>query len=154
MSKKGLVENLLPGVDKILGIRDKIGAVKAKVFIVTRTWENGEIGHGSFKDEIIPVLPTPYLRDFSQDIRLQPQAGVQQGDLILRDISKKSFDSETSIDTRTNDKGIEKAYKLVSLTTREEKFYHVVSIIEDYLTWDVQLRRIAGEDIWKGLRRP
>jgi len=145
------VKSLLKGIDPILKIREDIGANLAEIFLITRCWSGDQPGSGKFKDTEKRISPTPGIKDFSHDIRLDENAGVQQGDIILTNISKRQFPSESDIDTKSDDRSVEKAYKLVN-RSKDEKFYTVVSIKEKQLTWDLQIRRISSEDIWSGQR--
>jgi len=142
---KGIIESLLPSSENILGIRNLIGAEKAQVYMLVRTWGGGEVGTGAWKDTLKEILPTPHVYDFSQDIRTNEAAGVQQGDILLKNISKNKYINESDIDTRTEEVNVEKFYVIKS-RSGEQKLYKVVIIEEKYLTWDIHIRRLSTED--------
>jgi len=62
---KGIIESLLPSSENILGIRNLIGAEKAQVYMLVRTWGGGEVGTGAWKDTLKEILLTPHVYDFS-----------------------------------------------------------------------------------------
>lgn len=142
---KGIVESLLPSSESILGIRNLIGAEKAEVYILERRWGGGEVGTGQWKDVLKEILPTPHIHDFSQDIRTNEAAGIQQGDILLKNISKNKYIKETDVDTRTDEVNLEKFYVIKS-RSGEKKLYKVVIIEEKYLTWNIHIRRLSTED--------
>jgi hypothetical protein len=142
---KGIIDSLLPSSESILGIRNLIGAEKARVYFLTRKWGGGEIGLGIPVDKTVEVLPTPHIFSFSQDVRLNEAAGVQQGDIILKNISKNKYQTEDEIETRTNEADIQKFY-VIETRGKERKLYQVVEIEEKYLTWNIHIRRQSTED--------
>ncbi len=131
-----LRENLLKCSDKILGIREQIGAQLKDVSIITRTWSGRRPGDGTFSDEVLEVKPTPEIVDLSHDVRITNVGAVKAGDLILRGVSRNSFPDELVLRTDTTDKKVEKVYKV------GKHFYHVVNIKENLITWDIQIRKI------------
>lgn len=150
---KGIIDSLAKSRDKLLSIREKVGAELVRVFILTRSWSGGRPNDGELHEELEEIRPTPGVKDFSHDVRLQEGAGVQQGDIVLRSISKSTFQTEEPLDTRTEEHGVEKYYLLLN-RQNEQKFYTVVSIREKHLSWNVQIRRVSNEDelYQKGLK--
>jgi hypothetical protein len=142
---KGIIDSLLPSSESILGIRNLIGAEKARVYFLIRKWGGGEIGLGNTIDKTVEILPTPHIYSFSQDLRLNEAAGVQQGDIVLKNISKNKYPSESEIETRTDSPDIQKFYVIES-RNGERKLYQVVEIEEKYLTWNIHIRRQTTED--------
>ncbi len=143
---KGIVDALLPSVDAILGIRDQIGAIIKPVFILTRTWYCDEQlttpamqPEGFFKDCSVPLLPTPKIKDFSQDIRLKEGGSVKSGDIILSNISRNKYRSE-DLDGATPAANIERFF-VVGV-----KLYQVINVTESYLTWSVQIRELSNQE--------
>lgn len=141
----GIVNALLPRINSILGVRDSIGAIIRPVYFVTRQWyvdqaltiKNNQ-PEGFAKDTTVQLLPTPMLKDFSQDIRLREGGTVKAGDIVLRGVSKASY-KEADIDGTTSDTGVQKFY-LVG-----DKLYQVINVTEKYVTWDVQIRELTNQ---------
>lgn len=131
----GIVDEILGCTDEILGIRDDLGATKHKVYLLTRIWEGEEIGDGNPIDSISQILPTPYLIDFSHDLRIREGGKIKQGDLMLKHISKQSYPSEKMIDCSVSDRKTEKFYYI------DNQIYEVISVHEDYVYWNVQVRK-------------
>jgi len=134
-----LIDSLMPGLNQILGIRDQIGAGLKKVSFVTRTWTGFEPGDGQAQDTVQPIDPTPMIVDFSHNERIQSGGVIQQGDVLLRHISKKSYPQKEMVDGLSLDKSVEKFYDIGG------SLYQVISVKENHLTWDVQVRRLSDQ---------
>lgn len=132
--------NLLKCSDKILSIREDMGAQLADVFIITRTWTGDRVGEGDFTDVSEKITPTPSIMDFSHDVRVTEAGAVKAGDLILTGVSLKLYPSEATLRTQTTAKNIQKMYKINS------HYYHVVRIVERFVSWDIQLRKIRVDE--------
>lgn len=142
---KGLLETMLPNVNCILGVRDSIGVVIKPVYLFTRTWFTDEAKtiaatkpEGFAKDSQVQLLPSPALKDYSQDIRLKEGGAVKAGDIILTNISRSSY-VEADLDGTTPAENIERFF-LVGV-----KLYQVINVTESYLTWKVQLRELSNQ---------
>lgn len=146
MSKQtGLIDSLLPMTDSILGVRDSIGAVIKPVYLLTRTWYTDSgltipaaAPEGFAKDSMIKVLPSPMIKDFSQDIRLREGGAVKAGDIILSSISRNKYQL-SDLDGTSSAPNIAKFY-LVGV-----KLYQVINVTESYLTFKVQLRQLSNQ---------
>lgn len=141
----GIVSALLPCVDSILGVRDSIGAIIEPVSILTRTWYSDSgltvaatQPEGYAKDSVSQVLPSPGMKQFSQDIRLREGGAVKAGDIILMGVSKNKY-RETDLDGSTPDQNIEKFFLIGS------KIYQVINVTEKYVTFDVQVRELSNQ---------
>lgn len=141
----GLLDSLLPCIDDILSVRDCIGAVMKPVYLFTRTWFVDQAKttaaaqpEGFATDSFVQLLPSPSLRDYSQDIRLREGGAVKQGDIILKDISKNKY-VIGDLDGTSSAPNIERFY-LVGV-----KLYQVINVTEEYLTWNVQLRELSNQ---------
>jgi hypothetical protein len=132
-----LIEGLQDCIDSVLGIRDDIGAVLKPVYLVIRTWSGSVPGEGSYSDSEEQVLPSPYVVELNHSLRLMEGGAVKQGDVILKMISKSVYPLESSLDGKSTSRNIEKFYKI------GEVYYQVISIKDNYLTWDVQVRRVS-----------
>ena len=124
---------LIEDIDSILSLRDEIGAVKAPVYIVTRTWKEKK-GIGDFTETKNQILPSPRIIDLSHDARIREGGAVKQGDLILKMISKESY-QEKDIDLSVTDDKTEKFYLI------KNGLYELVSLIDKYVVFQVHLRR-------------
>lgn len=131
---------LLDCLDDILSIRDCIGANLAECKIVTRTWSGQRVGDGSFEDAEEELKPTPQIKDYSHDLRLQQAGTYKQGDLILRGISKNAYPEETILRTDTGNKQVEKFIKVGA------NYYRTIQIKENLVTWDIQVRKVAQDE--------
>lgn len=134
----GIISDLLPAIDSILGVRDDIGAVIQPVYFVTRTWSGGAIGEGTPTDAEVQMLPSPGLKNFSHDVRLREGGVIKAGDIILQNVSKNSY-NEAELDGTSSGDGVEKLYRV------GEKLYQVINVVEKYVTWDVQLRALSNQ---------
>ncbi len=142
---KGIIDSLLPVTDAILGIRDSIGAVIKPVYFLTRTWYTDEdlttaatAPEGFAKDSQIQMLPSPQIKDFSQDIRLREGGAVKAGDIILQNISRNKY-GIADLDGTSTAENIERFY-IVGV-----KIYQVINVSESYLTFRVQLRELSNQ---------
>lgn len=141
----GLVDSLLPCLDDILSVRDCIGAVIKPVWFLTRTWYTdagltiaAAAPEGFAKESIVRLLPSPAMKDYSQDIRLREGGAVKQGDIILDDISKAKY-VESDLDATPLGANIERFYLVGT------KLYQVINVTEKLLTWKVQLRQLSNQ---------
>lgn len=142
---KGLIDTLLPNMDAILGVRDSIGAIIKPVYFLTRTWYNdcdhtqaSDSPEGFAVDSLIQMLPTPKLKDFSQDERLKEGGSVKNGDLILSSISKTKY-VESDLDGSSNLANVEKLFVVGT------KVYQVINVTEKYVTFNVQIRELSKQ---------
>jgi hypothetical protein len=134
----GILDGLIDCSDAILGIRDDIGAKVSDVYLVTRTWSGARVGAGECQDTEVQISPTPWVVDLSNDHRVKEGGAVQNGDIELRQISKKNYPLKTDIDATTTG-SVEKFYKISGV------LYQVVKVSEKYITWSVQLRRRSDQ---------
>lgn len=140
MSGEGnLIKGLLASSDGILSIRQNIGAALRKVFLVTRKWDGRRIGDGNLTETVCEVVPTPGIKDLSNDHRVKEGGAVQSGDIMVKMISKKEYPTEKDINCQTDDNLIEKFFRVGDV------FYTVIQVHENHLTWDVQLRRKSDQ---------
>ena len=132
-----VVEDLRASVNDILGLRDDIGAGLKPVSIVTRTWSGEEPGDGVPTDLEEPVVPSPYVVEYSDEYRIKEGGAVQQGDIMLRQISKQSYPTREFVDCSVIEKNVEKFYRVGNA------LYRVIMVKERHLTWNVQLRKVS-----------
>lgn len=140
MSGCDLISSLKDGcLDEILGVRDQIGANLAKTCIITRTWSGDQIGEGTYIDESVEVLPSPQVVNLSHSLRVVEGGQIKQGDLLLKMISQNQFPNESDIDGTSGSDVVEKFYRVNGFD------YRVISVVKNYLTWDVQIRRLTDQ---------
>jgi hypothetical protein len=139
-----LLDALLPNVDCVLGVRDSIGAVLHPVYIVTRTWTGKEPGSGMASEVVVQVLPTPAIQQFAFDLKITEGGAVKQGDVLLKGISKRQYPDSQGLDNKTGAKNVERFFLI------DEKLYTVINIRENYVTWDVQIRKLSNQTRYNG----
>ena len=133
----GVITDLLGDIDGICGVRDDIGADLKTVFLVTRTWSGDEPGEGTKVDVSAKMLPSPRVVEYGDSYKIKDGGAVQQGDILVKMISKGSFPTRADVDCSTDSAKIEKFYQI------DDIFYRVIDVKEKYLTWNVQIRRVT-----------
>lgn len=136
----GIVDDVLSVTDDILGLRDELGAVKKPIYIVTRTWSGAKRGEGTYTDSKVQVLPSPYLVDLSHSLRVREGGALKQGDLIIKMISKQKY-SEAQINGSVDAPNLERWYYI------GEYLYEVISVTEEYVYFNVQVRKTSKPKI-------
>lgn len=134
MSEGAAIKGIKKGLNSILGVRDKVALIH-RVYMVTRTWSEREIGRGEYRDVEVQMLPSPGIKEFKHDLRVQEGGAVQQGDVLLKGISQVSYPEESDIDCSSSLPGVERFYRIAG------KEYTVVNVRERYLTWNVLCRK-------------
>jgi len=129
-------------IDKILGVREQIGAQLADVDIVVRTWSGQRQGDGTYTDVVTRLSPAPQIVDYSHNIRVTEAGAVKSGDLILRGISPNY--SESDLKTITSAKNTEKFYRL------GKNYYTCIHVRERLVTWDVHIRKVSEDETERG----
>lgn len=140
-----LIASLLPNVDAILGVRDSIGAVIRPVYFLTRTWyttstfqtQSTDVG-GFAKDVVEQLLPSPQIVDLTQDIKVKAGGVVKNGDIILKGVSRNSF-NESDLDGTSPANNVECLYIVGA------KVYQVVKVTEKYVTWNIVLKELTNQ---------
>lgn len=135
-----IVSDIEENINDYLGLRDELGAIKESIFILTRTWD-AEKGKGLPADEKVQVLPTPQLVDLTMSYRNREAGSDKQADVMLKMISKKTYPERQCIDCSTTDESIEKWYLIDGFT------YEVVSVTQDYVWWNVYLKKTVKNKI-------
>jgi len=130
-----MIEELRENINSILTLRDDLGAAKAPVYLVTRRWSGSEPGDGEYRDTEVPVLPSPAIQQYTDDIRIKEGGAIQQSDIKLRWVSRQSFPVKSEIDGTTDDQAVEKLYRVGDV------YYTVIAVEERLLCWHVLLRR-------------
>lgn len=134
-----LLGSLKACLGSILSTRDCIGAKLHDVFILERKWSGERPGDGKASETVTQILPTPQIVDYSHNLRLTEGGAIKQGDIVLKNFSKAAYPLETSLDCSTDNRTIEKYYLI------NERQYTVIHIKENYLTWDIHLRKRSDE---------
>lgn len=141
----GIVKAMLKGIDGVLGARDSVGAIIQPVYRVSRQWYT-DVGlttlatqpEGFAKDTVTQLLPSPGMKQFSQDIRLREGGTVKAGDIILTGISRNKF-TEADLDGSSSSRGVQKFYLIGA------KLYQVINVTAKYVTFDVQVRELSNQ---------
>ena len=134
----GIVKAMLPAIDSILSIRDQLGAVIRPVSFLTRTWSGTEPGSGTATDSVVQLLPTPKIKEFSQDVRLREGGNIRAGDIILMGISRNKYTYQ-DLDSVTASKSVEKFFMV------GDKIYQIIQVTEKYVTFDVHIRELTNQ---------
>jgi len=133
------IEDLKDIAHEALEVRDELGAIKDEVHYVTREWSGERVGDGSAYDSKARILPSPWIVDLSQNIRVTEGGAIKQGDLILKQISQDSYPNEKDIDGSSDSELIEKFYSV------GEFLYRVINVRKRYATWDIHIRRLKDQ---------
>jgi len=133
----GLIDDLLGITNQILGIRDELGAVIQPVFFVTRTWSGSVIGDGTMVELREQLNPSPAIVSIAHELSAMQGGVYQQGDLILKQVSKQSYSSEDLVARKSSQNNVEKYYAV------GEKLYLAVNVRESYITWEVHIRKVS-----------
>jgi len=137
----GIVDDLLPLTDGILGLRDDLGVAKKPVYILTRTWSGAKRGEGLPTDAQVQVLPSPRIVDLSHSLRVREGGAIRQGDLILKMISKQS-NVRADIDGTVTGDNLERWYHI------EGSLYEVISVTERHVDFNVQVRKTSKQKFY------
>jgi len=142
---QGIVSGLLKGIDGVLGARDAVGAIIDPVYLLTRTWYSDSgfttpatQPEGFAKDSApVQILPSPMMKEYSQDVRLREGGSIKAGDIILKGISQNKYTFE-ALDT-SDVENVEKFY-LIGV-----KLYQIINVTKKYVTFDVQVRELTNQ---------
>ena len=129
-----LKKSLSKCIDSALSVRDSIGAAIHEVSLVQRCWSGETIGDGKHRDTVTKIVPTPEIREFAHHIMVQTGGAIQQGDILLKGISKNRYSREDLL-YQTDDPTREKFYLI------DDREYRIVNIVERLVTWDVLVRQ-------------
>jgi hypothetical protein len=133
------IASLADCIDSVLSVRDKAGLVLKECSIVNRKWSGKTVGDGRASDTVTKIYPSPGVKDLSHNIRLVEGGAVKQGDLFLIGISKNKYE-DSDLRADTGKKNQERFIRV------GEDLYTVISVKENYLTWDIQVRRLSSQE--------
>ena len=125
-NKSNFLDSFKIDVAPLYGIRDDIGGKKANVFFYEK--------RDGFEPLWKQILPTPYIKRFSHDVRLQEGGSLTEGDFILKGFPKTTF-SESQLETSSLDGNVDKYWVI------NGRAYTTVSIKESIISYDVHIRR-------------
>lgn len=134
----GVISDLIPNIDLVLGIRDDLGVALKVVNIVTRTWTGEQCGEGEMSETRVRMLPSPRVVEFKNDLRVREGGAVKAGDVQLKMVSKESY-SQTDLDFSNVSGPVEKFFELGS------DLYRPIGLTEKHVCWSVLLRRISDQ---------
>lgn len=135
----GIIDDVLSITDDVLGLRDDLGAALKTVKIITRTWTGTEPGDGTMSEAAATMLPTPWIVSLDNNYKMLEAGLAQQGDIMLKTVSKQSYATRADVDCTTNAKNVEKFYEVGGI------LYKPIQVHEDYVTWNIQLRRLTDQ---------
>lgn len=139
MTETDFISDLIETVDDVLQIRDEIGVLRSKVYLITRTWTGSEPGDGTATESKSQVLPTPWVIEIGQDHRLIENGVVKSGDVIVKQISKKNYPYKTEFRSITESLNVERFWDI------KDELYTVIHIKDQYATWQVHLRKLSKQ---------
>lgn len=134
----GVISDLIPNINSILGIRDDMGVALKVVNIVTRSWSGGKLGLGSITETSVQMLPSPRVVEFKTSLAIKEGGAVQAGDIMLKMVSKASY-SQTDLDFTLLSGSVEKFYDIGGVR------YRPVGVTEKHVCWTVLLRRVTDQ---------
>ncbi len=129
-----LKKSLSKCIDSALAVRDSIGANIHEIYLVERCWSGETIGDGKHYDKVTKLSPTPEIREFAHNIMVQTGGAIQQGDILLKGISKNRYSRE-DLQYQSDNPTQEKFYLI------DDREYRIVNIVERLVTWDVLVRQ-------------
>lgn len=135
----GVVSDLIPNINLILGVRDDLGVQKALVNIVTRTWSGGRLGLGTATESTAQMKPTPKVVQLSNDIKKREAGVIEQGDIQLRMISKETYPNASMLTFSDVAGGVEKFFEVGGVLYRPQR------IEEKHIVWNVTLARVSNQ---------
>jgi hypothetical protein len=135
----GIIDGLLPNINDILGVRDDIGAALKPVYLVTRTWQGAEPSDGTSVDVVEQVLPSPRIVELSDAYKIREGGAVQQGDIMLKAVSKQTYPDKSVLDGSVDEQNVEKFFKVGDV------LYRVINVREKFFTYEIQLRRVSKQ---------
>jgi hypothetical protein len=134
----GVISDLIPDINGILGVRDDLGAALKQVYLVTRTWTGAQIGAGSYTETRVQMLPSPRVVEFKNDLRIREGGAVKQGDVMLKMVSKETY-AQADLDFSNVSGAVEKFYELGG------ELYRPIGVTEKHVCWSVLLRRQSNQ---------
>jgi len=106
---KGIRDSLQDCIDCTLGIREELGLELHSVTVVERRWSEGEPGRGQLVSEKQVIMdPSPYIVDLSHNFRMLEGGNYQQGDLMIKQVSKNQFSKEEQLSMVTDRPDVER----------------------------------------------
>lgn len=131
----GLLDDLREDIDDVLEVRDDLGAALAEVFLVTRTWDGGELGIGDCEELRVQMLPTPRVVRLNYARKLQAGGETDSSDIRLKMVSRESYPERDDVDCSVDNQAEEKFYEV------DGDLYRVIDVELRHVTWSITLRR-------------
>jgi hypothetical protein len=132
-----LREGLQDCIDSVLSVRESLDVQIHDVYLVERFWSEGEIGTGHYQEVTKKVSPAPRIADLTHSFRLLEGGQYQQGDLMIRQISKSQFPTQELLSSVTGNRALERFFLI------DGKRYQIISVSERLLWWNIQVRKLA-----------
>ncbi len=134
-----VIDGIKANVNSILGLRDTLGVGLKDVYLVTRTWAGTEIGDGAVTEDREQMLPSPRIVQFNHDLRIVAGGAIEQGDILLKMVSKQTYATKDLIDGVSTSELIEELFEVGGI------LYRVVEVTEKHVTWNILLRRLSDQ---------
>ena len=77
-----LVDDLVADIDELRALQDEFGIRAFRLYGVTRTWTEGEVGVGDYVDTIEEFTPRPLIEPFTEYRNELRPCGLDEGGLI------------------------------------------------------------------------
>lgn len=139
MTETPFISDIQDVFDEAVQARNEIGAILSEVYIVTRKWTGAQPGSGIATECKQIIFPAPWIIDLSQDLRLREGGVVHQGDILLKQVSRKRYPKETDINCTSLDPKVEKFIEI------DGYLYHVINVKKTYADWNIQVRRLVDQ---------
>lgn len=135
----GIVDDILESIDDVLSIRNDIGAEKKACKLIVRQWSGERVGDGSKTETSTEIYPAPWVVEYKADSKVFQGGVVRFGDIMLKHISKRSFTDESELRAESSSSNKERFYEVGGI------LYQPVNVLEDYVYWNVHLRRLSDQ---------
>ena len=136
------ISSIKKNLNKVLSVRESVGADLKKCYFVTREWDGRDVGEGNLIiDNNEEITPTPRVVRVRQKSVWKESGSVKEGDIVLTGISKESYPLEEHINGIAEKQNVDRLYKV------GDSFFNVIDFTEKHLTWEVLLRPVSSLEI-------
>ena len=114
-------------------VRDELGAAKAPVYRITRTWRE-KVGRGLHTDTQERILPSPRIVILEHRRMVSKHGETTEADILLKGFLQSDFPDESLLNNSSKELE-EKFWKI------GKRLYVTVTIEKKHLTWDVTIKK-------------
>ena len=142
-----LIDRLRKKAALFYSLRDKIGAIKAPVYRITRFWRTNEIGAGVPQDTKEKVYPSPAIQSLERARIFSKHGQSVEADLFLKGIAQTHYPNEEFLVNRaiSSNGGAMEIFWMI-----EDQLYVTISIVKNYITWDVAIKKTNKIELYLG----